>query len=215
MSFDFYFFIFWLSNVLSMYTGSLFKSRLVTNAIKEQNFEVVSINWTQDLKVIPIVGEPKCPTRKLRELIDISLKPFLKHVKTYIRDSIDFLNKCDRNANRNAVITTFDVVCLCTQTWLEAIRYFLLKYKEDIHPRFNTSFTLKSIDFILKNNTCVFHNEYFLQLQGTAMGTVFGPTYANLSMGYHEIKLYDLTDIAILRGKLKKISTWLWNTLKH
>ena len=39
------------------------------------------------------------------------------------------------------------------------------------------------------------------------MGTVFGPTYANLSMGYHEIKLYDLTDIAILRGKLKKIST--------
>ena len=24
------------------------------------------------------------------------------------------------------------------------------------------------------------------------MGTVFAPTYANLSMGYHEIKLYDL-----------------------
>ena len=26
------------------------------------------------------------------------------------------------------------------------------------------------------------------------MGTVFAPTYANLSMGYHEIKLYDLTE---------------------
>ena len=25
------------------------------------------------------------------------------------------------------------------------------------------------------------------------MGTVFAPTYANLSMGYHEIKVYDLT----------------------
>ena len=25
------------------------------------------------------------------------------------------------------------------------------------------------------------------------MRTVFAPTYANLSMGYHEIKLYDLT----------------------
>ena len=55
--------------------------------------------------------------------------------------------------------------------------------------RFNIPFILESIDFILKNN------EYFLQLQGTAMGTVFAPTYANLSMGYHEIKLYDLIEL--------------------
>ena len=27
------------------------------------------------------------------------------------------------------------------------------------------------------------------------MGTVFAPTYANLSMGYHEIKLYDLIEL--------------------
>ena len=50
--------------------------------------------------------------------------------------------------------------------------------------RFNIPFILESIDFILKNNTCVFNNEHFLQVQGT----VFAPTYANLSMGYHEIK---------------------------
>ena len=68
------------------------KSQLITNAIKEQNSEVVSINESQDLKVRPIVGGPKCPTRKLSELIDALLKPFLKHVKSYIRDSIDFLN---------------------------------------------------------------------------------------------------------------------------
>ena len=77
----------------------------------------------------------------------------------------------------------------------EAVSYFLLEYKEDIHSRFNIPFILESIDFILKNNTCVFDNEYFLQLQGTAMGTVFAPTYANLSMGYHEIKLYDLIEL--------------------
>ena len=27
------------------------------------------------------------------------------------------------------------------------------------------------------------------------MGTVFAPTYANLSMGYYEIKLYDLIEL--------------------
>ena len=78
---------------------------------------------------------------------------------------------------------------------MDAVRYFLLKHKEDIHPRFNIPFILESIDFILKNNTCVFDSEYFLQLQGTAMGTVFAPTYVKLSMGYHEIKLYDLIEL--------------------
>ena len=142
------------------------------------------------------IGGPKCPTRKLSELIDTLLKPFLNHVKSYIRDSIDFLNKCDRSTDGNTVIATFDVVGLYTNIphtfGMEAVRYFLLKYKEDVHPRFNIPFILESIDFTLKKNTCVFDNECLLQLQGTARGTVFAPTYANLSMGYHEIKLYDL-----------------------
>ena len=136
---------------------------------------------------------------KLSELIDTSLKPFLKHVKSYIRDSIDFLNKCDRNTDGNTVIATFDVVGLYTKHtthfWIGSSYYFLLKYKANVHPRFNIPFILESIDFILKNNTWVFDNEYFLQLQGTAMGTMFAPTYANFSMGYHEIKLYDLIEM--------------------
>ena len=169
------------------------------NPTKEQNSEVGSINELQDLKVRSIVRGLKCSTRKLGKLIDTLLKPFLKHVKSYIRGSIDFLNKCDRNTDRNTVIATFDVVGLYTNIphtfGMDAVRYFLLKYKEDIHPRFNIPFILESIDFISKNNTCVFDNGYFLQLQGTAIGTVFAPTYANLSMGYHDIKLYDLIEL--------------------
>ena len=71
----------------------------MTNDIKEQNSEVVSINEQQDLTVRPIVRGPKCPTRKLSELIDTLLKPFLKHVKSYIRDSI-----CDRNTNGSTLL---------------------------------------------------------------------------------------------------------------
>ena len=165
----------------------IYKSRLIANAIKEQNSEVANINNLQDLNVRPIVGGPKCPTRKLSELIETLLKPFLKHVKSYIRGSINFLNKCDRITNENVVIATFDVVGLYTNILhtfgLEAVKYFLLKYKEDIHPRFKISVILESIDFIFKNNICVFDDEYFLQLQGTAMGNVFAPTYRNASKG--------------------------------
>ena len=31
---------------------------------------------------------------------------------------------------------------------------------------------------------------FFLRLKGTAMGTVFAPTYANLAIAYHEIQAY-------------------------
>ena len=35
-----------------------------------------------------------------------------------------------------------------------------------------------------------FSNEFYNQIKGTAMGTIFARTYATLSMGYFEIKLY-------------------------
>ena len=61
------------------------------------------------------------------------------------------------------------------------------KYGFFIKKRTCISFSLESIDFTLKSKT---YKKYFLQLQGTAMVTVFAPTYANLSMAYHEIRLY-------------------------
>ena len=39
--------------------------------------------------------------------------------------------------------------------------------------------------FLHNNN-----NEFYNQIRGTAMGTIFAPTYTTLSMGYFEIKLY-------------------------
>ena len=37
-----------------------------------------------------------------------------------------------------------------------------------------------------------FNNEFYNQIKGTVMGTIFAPTYATLSMGYFEIKLYSV-----------------------
>lgn len=78
------------------------KSQLIATAIKQQNSEVFNIKEPQDLKVKPVVVGPKFPTRKLSQSIDILLQPFLKHGKSYIRDSINFLYECDRNTDENA-----------------------------------------------------------------------------------------------------------------
>ena len=37
-----------------------------------------------------------------------------------------------------------------------------------------------------------FNNEFYNQIKGTETGTIFAPTYATLSMGYFEIKLYSV-----------------------
>ena len=48
------------------------------------------------------------------------------------------------------------------------------------------------IDIVLKNNVFEFNNKYYLQIQGTAMGTKMAPAYANLFMGKLEEKLNEL-----------------------
>ena len=48
------------------------------------------------------------------------------------------------------------------------------------------------IDIVLKNNVFEFNNNYYLQIQGTAMGTKMAPVYANLFMGKVEEQLIEL-----------------------
>ena len=68
----------------------------------------------------------------------------------------------------------------------------MTKYQEDLHPRFRKEFVLESANFILKNNILTFDSEFYLQIKGTAIGTIFAPTYANLNIRYHEIKVYSI-----------------------
>ena len=97
--------------------------------------------------------------------IDI-LKPFLKRIKSLICDSLDFLNKCPADIDEDTEIVTFDLISLYTRIshefGLEAIDYFFTIYQEDLHPRFRKGFVLKSVNFILKNNTLTFDSEFYL-----------------------------------------------------
>ena len=48
------------------------------------------------------------------------------------------------------------------------------------------------IDIVLQNNVFEFNESFYLQKQGTAMGTKMAPSYANLFMGDLELQLLEL-----------------------
>ena len=50
----------------------------------------------------------------LHDKHDILLKHFLKHIKSFIHDSLHFLSKCPRDVDEDTEIVTFDVFSLYT-----------------------------------------------------------------------------------------------------
>ena len=88
------------------------KSMIIESAINIQNSEIIEFFEPNDLTVRPIVASPKCLTRKLSQLIDMLLKPFLKRIKIFIRYSLDFLIKCPRDVDEDTEIVTFDIIIL-------------------------------------------------------------------------------------------------------
>ena len=120
------------------------------------------------------------------------MKPFLLHVKSYVKDNLDFLSKCSRENYEDTLLVTFDVVNLYTNIphtfGLEALDYWLENHPESLHARFNK----ECAEFILQNNNMKFDNKFYNQIKVTAMGTILAPTYATLSMRYFEIRLYSV-----------------------
>ena len=113
---------------------------VIRSAMKILNSEIIEIKKKEDFQLRPIVSRLKSSTRKLSQLINILLKPFLKRIKIFIRNSLDFLNKCPRDVDENTETVTPGVISLYTSIpqdfGLEAIGYFLAKDQEYYHPRY-------------------------------------------------------------------------------
>ena len=114
-----------------------------------------------DLQFRPIVAGPVCETHRLRNLIDILLKPFIKCVKSFVRDDKHFLSFIPNNVSEKAILVSFDVTSLCTNIshdlGLEAIKFWLEKHPNLIHKRFSKEFIFEGIKVILENNNFMFY----------------------------------------------------------
>ena len=156
------------------------KSQIIQNACKIKHSEYIEVIDPEDLEFRPIVAGPLCETSRLSCLLDILLKPFLKHVKSYLRDDIDFLNYLPKTVPENTLLISFDIVSLYTNIphdlGQEAMSFWLDTHPELIPARFSKDFILKGIKLILENNNFTFNNVFYNQSKGTAMGTKVAPT---------------------------------------
>jgi len=137
----------------------------------------------------PVISSINCHTTKLSRYVDYHIKPLATKVKSYIRDTTDFINKLQniRCVPHNAILATLDVKSL----------YSNIKHNEGLlaleecldnrtHKEPSSKVITTLMNHILTLNNFNFNGRNFLQIKGCAMGTIAAPSYATIYMGKFE-----------------------------
>lgn len=138
----------------------------------------------------PIVSGIGGLTEPLSNFVDAHIRPLVTRLPSYIRDTGDFLEQLSHvqlPSEGQVHLVTLDVCSLYTNiphnSGLLALQYFL-DNREDLNPP--TKFLVEMSNLILTKNYFLYENDFFLQIQGVAMGATFAPDFANLFMGFLE-----------------------------
>lgn len=73
-------------------------------------------NPQKDIPGRPIVSASSCPAKRSSELVNLILNPLAIHTNSYIRDTIDFINKIEslHLNNKETILASLDVTLLYT-----------------------------------------------------------------------------------------------------
>jgi hypothetical protein len=126
----------------------------------------------------PICANSNHPTKQISEYLHTTLLPTAKNSFSYLDNSYE-LTKLLKNVTvtPGTIIITADIKSLYTRIpTTEGPRIVSSSTGNNI-DKINTIDTLLSL--VLNNNIFTFNDEYYKQINGTAMGTIMAPTYAN------------------------------------
>ena len=140
----------------------------------------------------PIISGNQCPTEKISAFVDEHIKIFVPKIKSYIRDTSDFIQKISKvKLTGHCLLVTLDVTSLYTNIpnfgGLRAIARTLQMHSHNF--QISDQDLLLLLKDVLHMNNFEFNGEEYLQVGGTAMGTKVAPSYANLFMARLEEKL--------------------------
>uniref|UniRef100_A0A8C5PKA4 Helix-turn-helix domain-containing protein n=1 Tax=Leptobrachium leishanense TaxID=445787 RepID=A0A8C5PKA4_9ANUR len=140
----------------------------------------------------PIVAGIDSISSRLSEYVDVLLQPLVRNISSYLKDTISMLQVLKELVwQKGDLLVTCDVNALYSSIPHEL---GLIKLEEEILKTNmigldHMQFILESVRFILNNNYFKFEEDFYIQRKGTAMGTKFAPSYANLYMAAWETGL--------------------------
>ena len=142
-----------------------------------------------------IVNGQNHPTEKLAEFVESQLEENNVSLKSYVKDTTDFLRKLsgiEQPLPNKAKLFCMDVRALYPSVprkeAREAAKIALENRKDKM---VKTEDILALLDSVLENNNFAFNGKNYIQTEGTAIGSKLGRNYACTYMGEWEKKLLE------------------------
>ena len=133
----------------------------------------------------PVISNCGYYTENISTLLDFHLQPLAQAVKSYIKDTNDFLNKLLSLPKLldNIILCTVDVVGLYPNVQHEEGLSALRKRLDNRMKKYISSDTLCNVaEVVIKNNILKFVKKRLKQKRGTAIGMKFESPYSTLFM---------------------------------
>ena len=180
-----------VSNIL---TSRNFPPNLINNlqtpsSARTQRFYALPKTHKKTLKVRPIVSARGGTFDRLGWLLQVILKPLLKHVPANIDNTTALLQRFDNKQLKGQIPISLDVVSLYTNIDTNEAIDTALHYtnKYEIHTfGLQTQDLYTLLHLILDNNVFLYENNYYRQTRGLAMGSRLSGTLAILAMDRFE-----------------------------
>ena len=176
---------------------------LITEDPKTARFyylpKVHKINYPSertDVPGRPIISSINSPSSSIAHFVDHHLQPITLKLKSYIKDTTDFLNKLETIGTlpKGSILVTMDVKSLFTNIpHSEGINAVANALEAEEESNISTRVIIKFLSLILNLNNFTFNDENVLQIKGCTMGAKSSPSYANIFMGkFEEDNIYPL-----------------------
>ena len=145
----------------------------------------------------PVVSGNGGPTEKISKFVDHFLNPTVREIKSFVKDTTHFLTLVKElgDVPDSSLLVTLDVAALYPSIpldiGLEATRKTFEKFRPGKSIKPSNKTLMKFLEAVLKKNNFTFNGNHYLQISGTAIGTMVAPSFGNRFLNdFEELYVY-------------------------
>ena len=142
----------------------------------------------------PVVSGNGGPTEKISKFVDHFLNPLVKESQSFVKDTTHFLKLLEELGEipDSSILVTLDVAALYPSIpinmGLDASRRTFENFRPDNNVKPSNSTLMRFLEAVLRKNNFTFNGNHYLQISGTAIGTMVAPSFGNRFLNEFEEK---------------------------